>query len=413
MKKLKVGIVGAGPAGLSAAIFLHRAGHHVVLFDQFSNPEPVGSGLLLQPPGMAVLDALGLLAPVLALGNRIERLSGTDIDTGRTVLDVSYSGMNKDHYGLAVNRAMLFDVLYQAACLAKIQIETGKQVVRSQLNSCSRDLEFSDGSRSGSFDLVVDATGARSKLHCEAKEPVRYHELRFGALWATLDWHDEGFEQHSLMQRYRKAHTMIGVLPTGKIDKSTASKMAFFWSLKPENLQSIHVAGLAALKGEIVGCWPETQVFLDQIDSFERFTLAKYGHHTMSFPAGRRIVFVGDSAHSTSPQLGQGANMALLDAAALAASFDMQSELEQALATYCKLRKRHVQLYQVLSYFLTPFYQSDSSFIPLVRDVLVGSLGRLPPVSSILGLMVTGMIGNPLRPLGLDEFKCEMPADRK
>ena len=47
-------------------------------------------------------------------------------------------------------------------------------------------------------------------------------------------------------------------------------------------------------------------------------TLARYAHHTLQVPAGDGIAFIGDSAHSTSPQLGQGANMALLDAAALA-----------------------------------------------------------------------------------------------
>ena len=63
--------------------------------------------------------------------------------------------------------------------------------------------------------------------------------------------------------------------------------------------------------------WPECEAFTSQIDSFDQLSLARYGHHTMKLPAGRRLAVIGDAAHSTSPQLGQGANMALLDAAAL------------------------------------------------------------------------------------------------
>src|SRR5690606_18934644 len=46
---LSIAIAGAGPAGLAAARYLHRAGHRITIFERFENPAPVGSGLILQP----------------------------------------------------------------------------------------------------------------------------------------------------------------------------------------------------------------------------------------------------------------------------------------------------------------------------------------------------------------------------
>ena len=74
MKTLDIGIAGAGPAGLAAALMLSRRGHRVEILERFGEASPVGSGLMLQPTGLTVLNALGLLQPMLVLGSRIDRL---------------------------------------------------------------------------------------------------------------------------------------------------------------------------------------------------------------------------------------------------------------------------------------------------------------------------------------------------
>ena len=66
---MRIGIVGAGTAGLAAAALLARAGHAVEVLERAPDPGPVGAGLLLQPTGMAVLERLGVLDEV-ARGRR-------------------------------------------------------------------------------------------------------------------------------------------------------------------------------------------------------------------------------------------------------------------------------------------------------------------------------------------------------
>jgi 2-polyprenyl-6-methoxyphenol hydroxylase-like FAD-dependent oxidoreductase len=116
---------------------------------------------------------------------------------------------------------------------------------------------------------------------------------------------------------------------------------------------------------------------------------------------GEAIAFVGDSAHSTSPQLGQGANMALLDARALTVSLRELDDVGEALSRYANRRRWHVRLYQLLSRTLTPLYQSDSTVLPKLRDFGVSVVGRVPPVPQVLALMVAGQLLNPLKTLSL------------
>ena len=206
----------------------------------------------------------------------------------------------------------------------------------------------------------------------------------------------------ALTQRYRQASVMIGVLPVGRQNRTGPELAAFFWSLKPGDYEAVRAGGFGKWRDEVLGHWPATAPHLDAIADFDSMTVARYAHHTLPVPAGDGIVFIGDSAHATSPQLGQGANMALLDAAALGTALTGAQTVEEAVASYVQMRRAHVRLYQMLSLTLTPFYQSDGAVLPVVRDLLVSRIGRLPLVQKLLAAMVSGQLLSPLKALGLN-----------
>lgn len=404
LRPLDIAVTGAGPAGLAAALFLRRAGHHVTLFERFEEAKPLGSGLILQPTGLTVLGALGLLDETLSLGARIDRLFGADARSGRIVLDVGYDAdRGRGRFGLAVHRAALYGVLFNAVRAEGIAVETAAEIDGLDVGAGRASLIGRSGRRIGAFDLVVDATGARSVLKAHSRLPAEPRPLAYGAFWASLGWRGDGFDAHALQQRYEHASVMIGVLPIGRQAPGSEPQAAFFWSLKPAEADAVQAAGLDAWKRRIAALWPQTQPYLDQIDGFERLTLARYGHHTLVYPAGRRLAVIGDAAHSTSPQLGQGANMALLDAAALAHAVATSPDVETALDAYCRARRWHVRLFQALSLAFTPFYQSDSRTIPFLRDTAVATAAKVPPAPRILASMVAGMTIDPLTGCGLEE----------
>ncbi|RVA49082.1 FAD-dependent monooxygenase [Mesorhizobium sp. M7A.F.Ca.US.001.01.1.1] len=398
-----IAIAGAGPAGLAVALYLRRAGHRVTVFERFDEPKPVGSGLILQPTGLTVLADLGLLDDILTLGSRIDRLHGADATTGRTVLDVRYDAQRGGRFGLAVHRAALFGVLFRAAKREAIAIETGVEIKALETGERAT-LICGNGRRAGPFDLVIDASGSRSKLRraCAPGEP---RALTYGAFWASLGWRGDGFDEHALLQRYDRASVMIGVLPIGRPQPGAEKMAAFFWSLKPSDADEVRVRGLNAWKERVVRLWPQSEAFTSQIDSFDQLSLARYGHHTMKRPVGRRLAIIGDAAHSTSPQLGQGANMALLDAAALSHALARAPNVEAALEAYARARRWHVRIFQALSLAFTPFYQSDSVALPFIRDRLVATVAKIPPAPQFLASMVAGTVIDPFKRIGLVEAR--------
>lgn len=393
--KFHVAVCGCGPAGLAAALLLHRAGHLVQMFERFEAPQPVGSGLLLQPTGLGVLAELGLLETLCALGSPIDRILGRVSSSNRPVLDVRYDALGPGWRALAIHRAALFGALHAAVTAAGISIVHSADLVRAESSSSEVTLVTADGRRHGGFDLVVDAAGAHSPL---AQGIARRKMLSYGALWVNVpsraDWRGPS---NCLEQRYQRASSMAGVLPVGSRALGEPRLCAFFWSLRRDREAAWRDAGVHAWKREVAELWPDAESMLDPVTDLAQVTFAQYDHYTARVPFAGRIVHIGDSAHATSPQLGQGANMALLDALALSRSVDAAPSLEHALRGYARMRHWHIRTFQWASAAFTPFYQSDGRVLPFVRDWLTAPLSQLPIGRQLLVKLVSGMTVPPLR----------------
>lgn len=386
---LNIAIAGCGIAGLSLAALLRRQGARVVIYDRLETPRPLGSGIIVQPVGLRVLDAIGAGDAIRALGAPVERLYG--LSGARVVLDVKYRARGAAApVGLGVHRGALFQVLYDAALASGAEFVSGREVI----GAGDGRLTFAGGAQSPRFDLVVDALGVRSPLSRLPAAP-----LPFGALWASLSW-TQAFDRGALEQRYVAARKMAGVLPIGRLQGETRDQAAFFWSLKHTDHAAWRAAPLEAWKDEVRALWPATEPLLAQINTHDDVVFASYAHRTLREPLSRHCVHVGDSWHCASPQLGQGANMALLDALALARALEAQTNIDAALGEYARMRLWHIRFYQAVSWMFTPAYQSDSALVAWLRDAVMAPLSRMPPAPALLAALVAGELGAPLSAIG-------------
>ncbi|NOR63769.1 MAG: FAD-dependent monooxygenase [Rhodobacteraceae bacterium] len=383
---LNIGIAGCGIGGLALGALLAAKGDRVQIFDQFKAPSPVGSGLVVQPVGLEVLRALGVGETVLAKGAKITHMNGVETGNGKVALNVSYGA----RFGLAIHRASLFDALLKKA------VENGCEIIPSTTIATQEGRNFTThiGTQLGPFDLLVDASGAGSKL-----SPLQSTPLKYGALWATVDWPSASpLPQYRLSQVYGGATRMAGVLPIGSMPGESTPKAAVFWSLRVADYEAWLAAPLAQWQQAATAFWPEFLPFISQITSHEILTMARYKHGTLRRKTHGRMAYIGDAAHCASPQLGQGANMALLDAYALGTALG-QHPVENALKAYDCARRHHVFSYQMMSRLLTPLYQSDSAVLPWLRNHILAPFSPVWPFSKVLTKVGAGDVMRPVRGL--------------
>lgn len=373
MQSLDIAIVGYGSGGQAAALALSRDGHRVEVFEQADELRPVGAGFLLQPTGLSVLWQLGLLGPLLAHGRRIRRLHGEN-ERGRLVMDMAYAGLDDRLFGLGLQRAALFEVL-RDAWEGSAGVRLGARIV--DVEAQGRELVDAGGGRHGPYDLVVAADGSASCLRSLVGPPRLDRPYPWGALWCLLPesdwaWRDE------LRQRYRDAREMAGMLPVGSRPGQSTPQLSFFWSLPVAAMPDWSAEGLPAWRARVERLWPALAPRLAAIGDHRQLAQARYRDAIPRDWSRGRLVLLGDSAHAMSPQLGQGVNMALLDAMALRDALREARDVGAALAQYAATRRAHVAVYQFWSRWLTPVFQSEGRLVARLRDLAFRPLGQLP-----------------------------------
>ncbi len=381
--------------------------HEVTIFEKTPEPSPVGAGVLIQPSGLAVLGAMGLHTPLLELGSRIERLHGTlgsgGVRTrlggstrtpGWPVMDMRYEAFRADSFGLGLSRHALISGLLGQALGAGAQFRGAQEITR-----------LVPGQGLEGFDLTVIANGSFTQLREQAGIESTLATYPWGALWTLLKDPQQAVGP-VLRQWYRGAHQMLGLMPTGfhrfedKSARGAAPLISLFWSVRADRVEALRAQPLDLWKAQVLGLAPEAKFFLDQILHWDQLAWARYADVRTPRPYHGRVICIGDAAHAMSPQLGQGSNMALMDAWSLARCLhELQAvegpHLETTFATYTAARRKHLSAYQFVSKWLTPMFQADGWFMPTVRNLTFWPGSRLPGSSRLAATLLTGYLFHP------------------
>lgn len=333
---MKVIVVGAGVGGTSTGIALQRLGHEVVIYDQMRENRPVGAALSLWSNGVKVLNWLGLGAEVAALGGDMADMVYLDGHTGEMMCDFSLAPVTTQtgQKPYPVARADLQALLMERFGLDGIHL--GKKLTGIADDGTRVTATFADGT-TDTADMLIGADGARSivrdYVQPEGAPPIA-REYSGYTNFNGLVPVSETIGRATAWTTYVAEGKRAAVMPI-------AGDRFYFWFDIPQPSGLAYDRGDLAPLREAFGDWaPGVQELLDAIDPAASLNRVEIWDITPfdTWTKGR-VAILGDAAHNTSPDIGQGACSALEDAFALGIAFATNTlSVADTLRRYAAMR---------------------------------------------------------------------------
>ena len=367
-------VVGAGIGGLTASLILSRVAARVTLVEREERPSEVGAALALQANGMAVLGRLGLLPAVEAVSARIDRMDIRSV-TGRRLLTAGMPdlGGGLDH-AIAVRRTELHLVLLEAvAAVASVDTRFGCAAVSADPSGAVRitsTAQHGPGSMSLRADVIVGADGVNSAVRStggfESRVSVGSSYVRAIVRGRASPWFEE----------YWTPLGSFGQAPLG-------GDFVYFWAAAHVGAAADAVArrDLGAFRQEWRRVLPAAADLLEQVSSFDELLVNTVRRVDCRRWFSGRLVLLGDAAHAMAPNLGQGANSALVDGVVLAEELARAPSVKDALAGYDKRRRPLARRVQLTAEMLQRLCGIEQVTALRVRDALLAGLARFPRLS--------------------------------
>jgi FAD-dependent urate hydroxylase len=363
---LQVAIIGYGIGGIAAAIQLRRLGHRITHFDRNDPPTALGGGMLLHPAALHQLKALGILDAALACGAPVRRICARTL-RGQPLLDLDYAELGGEQHALGIQRGTLHRLLSEADT-ERGRVLGGHNITGVEPHS---GYVFQDSNRRhGPYDLIVVADGAHSMLREQIPVFVsRNRRADMVALVGLLDDPDQFASDH--LVQYFDGARHLSVWPVGRQIPSGSSKCSVAMNVSLAEADTFRDQTL--WRNHMTRLNPEIGNLLKgQRDGINLHVFRYRDVELRTYSTGRAVL-IGDAAHSMSPQLGVGAQLAMEDAAVLADMLPGNRNLSAVLQAYTLARQTKVRRYQRASRWLTPLFQSDSSLLASMRDRVLTS----------------------------------------
>lgn len=307
---MKIAVVGAGISGLTVANLLSASGHQVKVFDSAQKLEPVGAGFTLQPPGLAVLENLGLLGEVETCSAHIGTSSIFDPNGRRSSFDImgSLSGSNASY---SIHRGDFHSILHTRvvqSCELRhpvriIDVEASERTARIQI----------EGTGYEEFDLLIGADGVRSGIR-RYVDPAAVLQLSHGVAVRSLVPKEQCDE---LQPNFRAWMGKGKVILTYPVRSGSWINIASYQH-GPEEEQDTWSNPYCpnCLRRDYAGWDPVLGELLSRVQT--SFSWKLVDMQPLSDLSKGRVVLIGDAAHPMLPYLGQGANQSIADAESLA-----------------------------------------------------------------------------------------------
>lgn len=332
-------VVGAGIGGLAAAVALRRIGWRVEVFERAAALGEVGAALSLAPNAVKALRELGLEPAMRAAACALDGLESRT-RSGRRITGVD-AGLLKDRYDAGlfnVHRAALHGLLRDA--LGDAAIHTGHTAtgVTASASGASVAFDGPQGRISIDADLVVAADGVRSGLRADLFPAYPGPTYAGYTVWRGLV-PAEAADRIGVPARLSETWGRGARFGSAPIGDGRAYWYAFE-NAEPGATPEHRVAALVARFADWHHPIPAL-IAATPAEALLRGDVHYLAEPLESFTTGR-VALLGDAAHAVTPDIGQGACLALEDAVVLAAELSAAA-VPAALRSYDASRRPRTQ----------------------------------------------------------------------
>lgn len=361
----KIGIVGAGIAGLTATISLKKLGYQVVLYE--SNPEikGIGAGFGLASNAMRAFSDLGLEKGILPLGTLLSE--SRICDSRGKIISVADTSLVKNlkHPSLAIHRKDLHSYLLNQ--LPKNSVFTHKKIVHLEQSKTNVKLFFQDQTQD-TCDYLIGADGVGSAIRQLLIPNSKPRYSGYTCWRGVIDnpdlkikentevWDKQGrFGFVSLINNKIYWYCCINAAPTD----------TFVRQMKTEALFERFKNYLHPI-GEIISNTTDDQLIQNDIVDIKPLSEFAFG----------RVLLIGDAAHATTPNMGQGACMAVEDIAVLTSELQKTGDIETAFHNFEKKRVKRTRYITNTSFVIGKIAQLENPFLCSIRNFIFRNLPK-------------------------------------
>lgn len=357
MSKRHAEIAGAGLAGLTAAAALGKAGWSVRVHERNDELRELGAGILIWENGIWALKEVGAFEDATRGTDFVKDWELRD-ERNRTLQHEWMLPGVKESY--AILRTQLHQALAKAAERAGAEIVTSSSVAGATTDG---ELILVSGERCKA-DLVIGADGINSKVRDSVGLVERVNDLRDGCGRHLIEREPSDIKD-GILERWDGGRR-IGIVPC------TQDKIYIFLCCPASD-----AVGIEQESGDFsawVESFPEFEHYISRIPPGGRW--ASFGDVRARKWSAGNVALIGDAAHSMSPNLGQAACVAMMNAVVLSYRLDEYSTMSAALAKWEETEREIIDRTQKYSRFYGWIGTHWPRYALPVRSALVWSLAH-------------------------------------
>lgn len=305
---MKYTILGGGIAGLTTAIALQKIGIYAQVFEAAPEIKPIGAGLLLAANAVQAYERLGMAKKIVQCGRLLPSFAILD-DRGRTITQADAATISRKYgmHNFAIHRATLHEALL--AELSPWQVHTGKRAVGFEKSGRQINIRFQDGTTVLTDQLIV-ADGIHSAIRRQLLPDSAPRYAGYTCWRAVIDAGD--LDVQAATETWGP-EGRFGIVPLADnriywfACLNAAENDPRFANYTVEDLQR-HFGHYHHPVSEILTRSRNATLLHNDIIDLKPIENYAFGN----------VVLIGDAAHATTPNMGQGACQAIEDAIILA-----------------------------------------------------------------------------------------------